>query len=194
MNSKLYVLVCFVLQITFEACSEKVLKVTETEKKSITTILLKPVEEPPKILTLKNAEEIVNIPKGIDSNLVVSMSRSPCFGKCQAYNFSVSSDGTAVYEGIAFVSKLGKHTAQVSKSEMNKFLSTFQLSSLQALSENYPTKGITVSDLPTTKTYIRLGKIGKLITDNYDAPVVVLDLETRVQTFAESLNWKKTEN
>jgi|GEM_PF-1445876 len=190
-----FFIICIFLFGIFSACSEKITKVAPVEKKSPINVSVKPVEEPAKILTPKNIEEIVSIPKGVDSNLIVSISRSGCFGKCPAYSFSVTKDGKAVYEGRAYVSKLGTYVAQVPKPELDNFLLKMQnFASLQSFSDSYPIKGATVTDLPTTKTYIRVGNSGKLIVNNYDAPKEVLDLETRIETFAEGLNWKKIQN
>ena len=174
-------------------CSEKTAKVATTEKKSPPLIVVQPTYPTPSKVTPKTAEEVVNLPKGIDPNLVMSISRSGCFGKCPAYTFSLTADGKAVYEGIAYVAKLGKHTAQVSKSQIDKFLSleTLRITTLQSFNDKYPIKGELVSDLPTTKTYIHLGNTCKLIANNYDAPLAVLDLETRIENFAEGLKWIK---
>lgn len=184
---------CIFLFVTFSACSEKVTEAAVTEKKSTTNINVKPIEAPTKILTPKNAEEIVDIPKGIDSNLVVSISRSGCYGKCAAYSFSVMNDGKAMYEGRAHVTKLGSYVAQISKSDLNNFLNAAKELTPLSFNDKYPIKGVTVTDLPTTKTYLRFGNSGKLVINNYDAPKEVLDLETRIEMFAESLHWKKTE-
>ena len=188
-NRQLAFAICL---LPFAFCSEKTTKVATTEKKSTTPIVVKPTEPTPSVVTPKTTEVIVNIPKGIDPNLVLSISRSGCFGKCPAYSFSLTSDGKAVYDGVAYVSKLGKHTTQVPKKDIDKFLlETEHALSLQQFKDKYPIKGELVSDLPTTKTYIRLGNTGKLIANNYDAPKEVLDLETRIENFAEGLKWVK---
>ncbi len=192
---KINVSVCGVLLfLVVGGCSEKTSKVATTEKHPTPPVVVQPVYPTPSVVTPKTAEDIVSIPKGIDPNLVISISRSGCFGKCPAYSFSLTADGKAVYEGIAYVAKLGKHTAQVSKSDIDKFLAveTLHTRSLQSLNDKYPIKGELVSDLPTTKTYVRLGNSGKLIVNNYDAPKEVLDLEELIEQFAEKLNWVKT--
>jgi Domain of unknown function (DUF6438) len=44
---------------------------------------------------------------------VVSLERTPCFGKCPSYKVSVSSSGVVAYEGRADVRRVGTDTARI---------------------------------------------------------------------------------
>ena len=85
---------------------------------------------------------------------------------------------------------MGSYTAKVDAAFMkrieDKALSINYLSFL----DHYPTGDVAVSDVPTVTSYIRIGKDGKRITNNYDPPKALTEFEQWLEAQFEGLNWQ----
>ena len=122
---------------------------------------------------------------------MVSLQRSPCFGYCATFKIELFADGDAHFNGFAHVKRLGNYTAKADVAFMkritNKALSIKYLSLLN----KYPVGDIAISDVPTTTTYVRIGKDGKRIINNYDPPKELVEFEHWLEAEFETLSWQK---
>ncbi len=181
----------FLTLMTLFACTKKVAdKVTETPIKQ-------PVQEttPPVVTTTKAVTPKLNIPEGIRADLVVSIKRTPCFGKCPYYNVEIYETGTVVYEGFGYTKRMGKHEAYITEAGLAKIRAKANELGYLKLSNTYPidTK-VDVPDLPTTITYIRIGNDGKSIRNKFEAPKALIEFEKWLDAEIESLSFKEMKN
>lgn len=131
------------------------------------------------------------VPDDVNPNLVASLQRSPCFGYCPTLKMEVFSDGTARYHGTAHVSRLGNYTAKVDAAFIKRIEDKALSIKYLSLLDHYPTGDIAVSDVPTVTSYVRIGKDGKRITNNYDPPKALTEFEQWLEAQFEGLNWQK---
>jgi Domain of unknown function (DUF6438) len=172
------------------ACSKKT-----TEKSSQTGTqpsapftVESPINTPPK--PTKPTTKAVGIPKDVDPNLLASLHRSPCFGKCPAFSYELFSDGKVAYFGQSNVTRMGSYTAKVDDAFMKKIADKALSIKYLSLSDHYPTADIAVSDVPTVTTYIRVGNDGKKIINNYDPPRELTEFEQWLEAQFETLKWQ----
>ena len=129
-------------------------------------------------------------PDDINPNLVASLQRSPCFGFCPTFKMEVFSDGKAVYRGMAHVTRMGNYTAQVDAAFIKRIEDKALSIKYLSLFDHYPTGDIAVSDVPTVTSYVRIGKDGKRITNNYDPPKALTEFEQWLEAQFDGLNWQ----
>ena len=130
------------------------------------------------------------VPDDINPNLVASLQRSPCFGYCPTFKIELFSDGKAHYHGIAHVARLGNYTAKVDAAFIKRIEDKALSIKYLSLLDHYPTGDIAVSDVPTITSYVRIGKDGKRITNNYDPPKALTEFEQWLEAQFEGLNWQ----
>ncbi len=146
-----------------------------------------PVEAPK--TSNKTATKAVGIPKDVDPNLLASLHRSPCFGRCPSFTYELYADGKVVYHGYAYAARAGNHTTKADAEFMKRIADKALSIKYLYLSDHYPTADMAVSDVPTTTSYIRIGTDGKKITNNYDPPRELVEFEQWLEAQFETLNW-----
>jgi hypothetical protein len=173
------------------ACSKKTTeKSSQIEAQPSTPVAVEsPINTPPK--PPKTATKSVGIPKDIDPNLLASLRRSPCFGKCPAFSYELFADGKVTYFGQSNVKRMGSYTTKVDDVFMKKIADKALSIKYLSLSDHYPTADIAVSDVPTITTYIRIGDDGKKITNNYDPPKELTEFEQWLEEQFDTLKWQQ---
>jgi Domain of unknown function (DUF6438) len=125
--------------------------------------------EPPKT-TLPNAL--------LPENVIVQFKRTPCFGRCPVFEFTLFSDGRLEYMGQNFVPHLGKRQIQVSATLVDSVKEKAIKAGFFDMKSHYPVESeYIIEDLPTTTTYIRSGEKVHRVENNYDAPRELLAFE-----------------
>lgn len=183
-------LICFAA-LLIAACSKKTPPQTTRIAPSheVPTTVQEPiivVKEAP-----KTATKAVGIPKGIDENLLASLHRSPCFGRCPSFKYELFEDGNATYSGYAYASRTGNYMTKVDNAFIKRIVDKALTVKYLYLSNQYPTGDVAVADLPTTTTYIRIGADGKKISNNYDPPRELAEFEQWLEAQFETLNWQQ---
>ena len=94
--------------------------------------------------------------------VVMSLSRSVCFGTCPAFEAKIFGNGIVVYEGIKNVKRIGKYKGKISVDEINRFMLTASKLGFFKLKDKYDNPNVT--DLPTAVTFLNYnGKKKKVI-------------------------------
>ena len=173
------------------ACSKKTTeKSSQTETQLSTPVAVEsPINTPPK--PPKTTTKAVGIPKDVDPNLLASLRRSPCYGKCPAFSYELFADGKVTYFGQSNVTRMGSYTTKVDDAFMKRIADKALSIKYLSLSDHYPTADIAVSDVPTITTYIRIGNDGKKITNNYDPPKELTEFEQWLEEQFETLKWQQ---
>lgn len=123
-----------------------------------------------------------------EKNPVIYFARTQCFGSCPAYKLTMKGNGTASYEGLANVEKIGYYEATISKDDILELVKGFESIKFFELKDEYDGP---VTDIPTrTVTYTLNGKT-KSVMDRFQTPQELRDLERRIDEIAEKLSWKK---
>jgi hypothetical protein len=177
------------------ACSKKTtVKTTDiAAPKDAPVAVVSPIEptvELPKTSN-KTATKAVGIPKDVDENLLASLHRSPCFGRCPSFKYELFADGKVAYTGYAYAARTGNYTTKADAAFMKRIADKALSIKYLYLSDHYPTADMAVSDVPTTTTYIRVGTDGKKITNNYDPPKELTEFEQWLEAQFETLNWQQ---
>ncbi len=123
------------------------------------------------------------------SHLVISLTKTQCFGQCPAYDFELYADCTAKFNGKNFTEKMGFWESTVTKEQLNALISEFEKASFFTFEDRYYKE---ISDLPTTYIYYSNGSMEKKVMDYYGAPVELKNLELKVEELIEQLEWKPT--
>ena len=111
----------------------------------------------------------------------ITLERTACFGTCPAYTVTLSGDGTVRYEGRQFVRETGKRTWTIAPDAVAALAKEMQAAGYFDFQDRY-TEHIT--DLPTTRTSLRIGSRFKSIEDYFGAPDALHRLEKRIDEVA----------
>ncbi len=123
-----------------------------------------------------------------ETNPVLSLSRSACYGYCPTYNLTFKGNGIATYEGFNHVDRIGLFEAKVSKEQLQRLMNRFNEIKFFEMKDLYDDM---VTDIPTyTVTYTLNGKT-KTVTDRFGSPQELRDAEKFMDEIANSLDWKK---
>lgn len=97
-----------------------------------------------------------NSTTGNDKQVLLSISKGACMGKCPQYNFTLYRDGKADYEGIAHVEKMDKLTMVYPKSELDEIINHLSELQVGSLKDDY---GIAPDFPETTIRYFVNGQV-----------------------------------
>lgn len=128
-------------------------------------------------------------PKPTDfKDLLITLERTPCFGRCPVYFVSVDENGKVEYEGKNFVGTMGKQTAEVSQEKVRELVAEFMRIKYFELNDEY-TQPIT--DLPTTYTSITIDGRTKKVKNYAGAPAELVALEKKIDEVLNTEQWVK---
>ncbi len=120
---------------------------------------------------------------------VVGYQKTACFGKCPVYQVKFYSDNTATWFGKMNVDRMGWYEARLEGKVLKDIRDkAFEVGYFDFYGE-YPVK-YKVADLPSTKTYIRVGDMEKSITNTHDGPAKLTEFEEYLEGIIERLAWK----
>ena len=171
------------------SCSKK--KAEKTTETTLKTEAVPPKKDlPTEVMTQPKSATTVKIPEGTDVNLIAKIKRTPCYGKCPVFTIELFKDGLVKYNGDAYVDKKGSFTAQASPEFIQQIQAKAQSIKYLSFENKYPIAPVVIADLPVTTTYIRIGDVGKQITDNFDAPRELIDFENWLEHAFDKLDWK----
>jgi hypothetical protein len=118
---------------------------------------------------------------GAEAKLVASLERTPCYGACPVYKWSLFADGTLKYEGKRFVKKIGIETAKLSAAEVEQVRRAFREAKYFDFIDNYDRREMT--DNPWTNTSFTDGDKSKSVKHYHgdsSAPAALTALEKKL--------------
>jgi hypothetical protein len=129
------------------------------------------------------------------AGLVITLSRTACFGTCPIYKLVVYGDGRVEYEGERFVAVTGSQSSTISPDQVRDLVAAFEQADYFNLKDDYTAP---VTDLPTTITSVTFDGQTKTIS-NYGgcfelegdekAPQALCDFEARIDAVTNSAQW-----
>lgn len=124
------------------------------------------------------------------SDVSISLRRTGCYGTCPSYRVTVRGDGTATYEGDAFVDVEGEHHYTVPVEEVAALVERIREDDLWSMRSNYQAA---ITDHPSYALVIRMGDRTKPIRDYVGKmagmPEVISEFEDEVDRVARSDQW-----
>src|SRR5262245_15454419 len=120
------------------------------------------------------------------TGLSISLERTACHGTCPVYRVTIDGEGRVVYKGSRFVRVDGTERTTIDPQDVRSLVQAFQRAGFWELKDEYTAN---VFDLPTTILTLTLDGRTKRVTDYYDPPVALKDLEARVDEIAGIKRW-----
>jgi hypothetical protein len=103
----------------------------------------------------------------VKETLLLTMERTPCFGKCPSYKLTIFNTGNVVYEGFTFAKKEGKHTKKLSKKQLSEIQRQIEAINLFEMQDKYDSK---ITDIPSTILFVVYKGKKKKILDRVGGP------------------------
>jgi len=119
--------------------------------------------------------------------LVLSMERTPCFGRCPVYSIRIYENGLFVYDTKKFTDTSACRYSLLSKEELAGLKQKFSDMNFFQFEDKYPADKRTPTDLPSCILFFNNGKQQKTIIDKrWDTPETLTQLELAVDNLVNS--------
>jgi hypothetical protein len=123
------------------------------------------------------------------TNVVITLTRSRCFGVCPTYNVTIYGNGTVLYEGIANVNSIGIQRSNISENQVRQLISEFKKIDYFSLNETDIASHV-VYDAPLFTTSLSInGRIKTIHHYETADPPVLTDLENTIDEIVNSSQW-----
>ena len=128
------------------------------------------------------------IPK--ESEFVISLERTACFGHCPIYKVTLDSDGKVTYYGEMFVAVEGIQYSTLEQEDLQSLVREFERIDFFSLEDQYTDMGAT--DLPSAITTLIVD--GKMKQVNHyhgdpNAPKKLAALEDKIDELINTAQW-----
>lgn len=80
---------------------------------------------------------IAATPASISKDLLITLERGSCFGRCPQYTVTISADGKVEFEGKANTKVIGKASGKISESDLKELVAAFGKINYFDLKERY---------------------------------------------------------
>jgi len=126
-----------------------------------------------------------------NSEIVITLKRSGCFGTCPSYSVTVRPTGIS-FEGGGYVVAAGKHSSAIDASEVRSLAKAFIDADFYSMDNIYQAS---VTDNPTYMLFISIDGHTKSIEDYVGSwvgmPAVISELEDQVDEVSDTARWIK---
>ena len=124
--------------------------------------------------------------------LVITLTRTSCFGKCPDYTVEIHGDGTVIFNGRRNVVHTGEYRARISRAAVRTLVDKFRTADYFALNDAYRARA---TDMPTYTTSIAYDGRQKHVQDYggqiIGAPFAVNEIENAIDETANTAQWIK---
>ncbi len=121
--------------------------------------------------------------------LVLSMERTPCFGRCPIYQVKLYENGLLIYDAQKFTDTTGCFYRVLSKQQLNQIKNRFAAAGFFSMANTYPEDVKTPTDLPSCIVYFSDGKKDKTVTDKrWKTPEALTSLELQIDSLINFKN------
>ena len=123
----------------------------------------------------------------------IELERTPCYGTCHAYRLTLSRDGRARYEGLAFVKMMGVYTGEVDCVSFAHLCNAMERLNFIGMDDKYSANW--TDDSSTILTLIGEGTNLIKKVDEYGGfgPIELWTLQQAVDAVGSGIKWNKTE-
>lgn len=129
--------------------------------------------------------------QGRRAGLVVSIEKTPCFGKCKVYKAEIFSNGAVTFYGEQNVKNIGKYYGTISYDQVKEIWKKADEINYMKLKSEYDDKMVT--DLPTTITTLRPENENKAktIRVRYRAPEELYEFQQYIHQLVMDVQYTK---
>jgi len=120
------------------------------------------------------------------SDIFITMKRTACYGPCPVYTLDINGDGSVSYNGDYYVSEKGPRSFTISEADVKAIVEKFYEVEYFTF-DNIYTESIT--DLPTTTTSITINGATKEVTNHWEAPDKLIELENFIDQITGVDKW-----
>ncbi|MEP7196869.1 MAG: DUF6438 domain-containing protein [Saprospiraceae bacterium] len=156
------------------SCHRKGIKDNSNENTSKVVIPRLPV-----FLTKMSGSDtnVTNLPK------LLVYKKTPCFGYCPVYEFTLYANGISCYNGLNFVKQEGKTYGLMKEKNWQNLLQIADQINFFNLDSIYPQEGnMQIPDLPLTIITLNTSGRTKTVTDSHSAPKGLKELESSIES------------
>ena len=128
--------------------------------------------------------------QGAESDPVITLERTACFGTCPVYRVSILEDGTVLYDGDRFVTMTGEQTGEITPETVELMVEAFEKAGYFDWNESYNENSF--GDLPTVITSVTRGGLTHRIerySGDYTAPFALSFLEFWIDQMTNTALW-----
>jgi hypothetical protein len=119
---------------------------------------------------------------------LVSLKRTPCFGRCPMYRVTIMDNGELVYEGKRFVEKIGTYSGLITGQDVENIIKKINEVKYFEMEDAYD---VPIADFPTCVTTVNLDGKSKSIMNKQGAPGELKQFELYIDSLLEGLELKK---
>lgn len=123
----------------------------------------------------------------IKESVMLTMERTPCFGRCPSYKLTIFNTGKVLFDGDQNTENIGRHSSSLSKTQIDEIKTQINLIKLFELQDKYDAK---ITDIPSCLLYVNIDGKKKKIFDRYGAPKELKEFEKLIDSLV--LNSKMT--
>jgi hypothetical protein len=126
----------------------------------------------------------------VEGLVMITLSRSVCFGFCPAYTVTISGDGEVRYVGERFVNVRGEQRATIPRADVERLLRRFDEIGFDNLRDEYRAS---ITDVPTYTIVLERNGRRKGVVDyaglSAGMPRAVRDLQDEIDRVAGTDRW-----
>ena len=124
----------------------------------------------------------------------VALERTACFGTCPVYKLTVHRSGAVEFEGNDHVRAKGLRHDRITAADFARIAAKIEQINFSSLRGRYDGRnpdgsGVTVTDLPTTRTSVTRGDETKTVENYFRGPRGLKELEDLIDEVTKSSRW-----
>lgn len=124
-------------------------------------------------------------------NPAISMQRTPCFGTCPVYTVRIFDDGLVEYTGTRFVKVAGDQSWRIEPAAVRALFADIDKAGFFEMRDEYTAP---VTDHATTYVTVQSGARRKSVTDYFNAPPALKEIEQRIDDVSGVLRYVRDDN
>ena len=121
-----------------------------------------------------------------NNNMLLTVKRGACFGRCPIYDITIYQDGRMEYDGERFTTMLGPHTNKLNEQQLSQLTKMVNAIDWTSHPDKIPSN---ISDLPPSTVINHSIDPDKSIWWNTNGPKELVELRDLVATYLEIPNW-----
>lgn len=142
------------------------------------------------LLACKTNKEAKKAVSFAEDEVIMYLSKGPCFGRCPIYQLNIYGNGLAEFKGERFTDKLGTFHKTLDKDVFNTLKSTFEASDFQTFDYMYDSR---LPDLPLITVGYKALDTLQLSKGRENRPESLESLQALLENVAEGDGWTLVE-
>lgn len=119
--------------------------------------------------------------------VIISLERTPCFGRCPVYNIKVHENGLVIYNAEKNTDTTGCFYAVLTKEELQSLKNKFIANGFMDMADKYPEEGKAPVDLPSCVLVFNNNGTTKTVRDKrWDTPAPLAELQTTIEQIVKT--------